>query len=165
MKKWIHSSNELEKRTITITMIVEEESEDIAASDYLNHPKSIKKSKRITDKHLQYLNDIIATFDHNIQAAGFPIVDRHPGSNSYSYYIEFIPITESGEELLPIDLIFRVSDHFSRSAEGSKNSSFARIIGFTLENEDFDKASELIYEGVRILRELKKGNIDILDQL
>ena len=166
MKKWIHSSTSANRQiVITINIQDTDVEKPFAASTYLEHPTSIKKKYRISDKHLEYLNDIIATFDHNLQAAGFEIIDRHHSSNSYSYYITFMPITENGEKLLPIDLIFRVSSHSSKSAEASEGSSFARIISFTLANEDFDKASELIYAGIRIIRELKKGNVDILDEI
>lgn len=166
MKRLVQSSSE-QHRQIVITMNIEEYtgSSPIAANEYLDHPKSINKKHKISDKHLEYLNDIIASFDHNLQVAGFPILDSRPAKNSYSYYITFVPITESGEELLPVDLIFRVSTHSSKSSEGSIGSSFVRIKGFTLEHEDFDKASELIYEGIRIIRELKKGNVDILDEI
>ena len=160
MKKLIHHN-----RSITITMFVDGSYENIAASSYLKHPSNINKKDIISDKHLEYLNDIIATFDHNLQVAGFEILDRHSSKKGYSYYITFVPITESGEKLLPIDLIFRVSNHSSKSSEGSQSSNFARIIGFTLEHESFDEASELIYKGIRIIRELKKGNIKILDQI
>lgn len=161
MKKWIHSQN----RQIVITMLVDDFENSIAASNYLDHPLNIRKKDLISDKHLEYLNDIIATFDHNLQVAGFEIIDRHSSKKGYSYYITFIPVTESGQELLPIDLIFRVSNHSSKSSEGSQSSNFARIISFTLEHESFDEASELIYEGIHIIRELKKGNTKILDQI
>lgn len=165
MKRRIHAAEQLH-RQIVITVNVEEVNQDIAASsEYLSHPKNIKKKFRISDKHLEYLNDIIASFDHNLQVAKFDIIDRRSASNSYSYYITFIPITESGEKLLPIDLVFRVSNHSSKSASESGSSSFARIVSFTLQHEDFDKASDLIYEGIRIIRELKKGNVSILDEI
>lgn len=165
MKKWIYADS-TSNRQLTITMYIRDANElQLAASDYLDHLKSIKKKYRISDEHLKMLNDIIASFDHNIQVAGFKITNRRKASNSYSYYITFIPITDEGEKLLPIDLIFRVSSHNSESAEASADSSFARIVTFALEHEDFNKASELIYEGVQILKELKKGNVDILDQL
>ena len=169
MKKLIRSdsSSNGSNRQIIVTVNAEvaDATNSIAASEYLSHPKSVKKKYRISDKHLQYLNDIISTFDYNLQAAGFDIINRHPVSNSYSYYITFIPITEDGVKLIPIDLVFKVSTHYSKSAEGSVGSEFARIVSFTLEHEDFDKASELIYEGIRIIRELKRGNADILDEI
>ena len=168
MKRWIHSSISTNaNRQVVITMNIGDAdmTKSVAADIYLEHPENIKKKYRISDKHLQYLNDIIATFDHNLQAAGFDIIDRCPAGNSYSYYITFIPVTEDGRQLLPIDLIFRISDHSSKSAEASAGSTFARIVSFSLEHEDFDKASELIYEGIRIIQELKKGNADILDQI
>ena len=164
MKRVIRADSTVHRR-IVITMHLECDEESLAAATYLEHPHNIKKKFRISEKHLEYLNDIIASFDHNIQAAGFEIVDRHPSKKGYAYYITFIPISIDGERLMPIDLVFRVADHSSKEAEQSVTSSFARIIGFTLEHEDFDKASELIYEGVRIIRELKKGNVDILDEI
>lgn len=164
MKRWIHASSYHNKK-IVITINIEEAEGSIAASEYLSHPKNIKKRNRISDQHLEYINDIIATFDHNIQAAGFPITSRRPAKNSYSYYLTFVPVSEEGEELLPVDLIFRVSSHTSKTAEDSTRSSFARIISFTLGHEDYNKASDLIYKGIYILKELKKGNIDVLDEL
>lgn len=164
MKRWIHASNSVNCQ-ILVTMHIEDAVVDIAASEYLDHPKSVKKKYKISDRHLKMLNDVIASFDYNIQVAGFEILERRKATNSYSYYITFVPITLEGEKLLPIDLIFRVSSHSSKSAEGSKNSYFAQIVSFTLEHEDFNKASQLIYEGVRIIKELQNGNIDVLDEL
>jgi len=164
MKRMVRSDSTI-VRQIVITMIVDYADESIAAAEYLTHPKNVKKRYRITDRHLEYLNDIIASFDHNIQAANFEIVNRRSSKKVYAYYIQFIPITISGERLMPIDLVFRVANHSNLAAENSETSSFARIVGFTLEHEDYDKASELIYRGVYILRELRKGNVDVLDEL
>lgn len=164
MKRYIYSNTELHKQ-IVITMYVEEVAEDVAANTFINHPANVAKKKRITDQHLKMLDDIIATFDANLRIAKFNIIKEYQASNTYSYYIVFQPVTEDGEILLPIDLIFRISNHSSKSADLSSQSSFVRIVGFTLENEDYNTASALIYRGIHIIKELKKGNVDILDQL
>jgi hypothetical protein len=146
-------------------MYIEEAAESVAAGTFINHPANIAKKKRITDKHLEMLDDIIATFDANLRIAKFNIIREYQAGNSYSYYIVFEPVTEYGQVLLPIDLIFRISNHSSKSADLSSQSNFVRVIGFTLDNEDYDKASDLIYRGIHIIRELRKGNSDILDEL
>ena len=105
MNRMIRNSTE-NRRSVIITMWMDEydQPDNLAATtQYIEHPKNIKKKRRISDKHLEYLNDIIATFEANIQVVGFPIIDKHPGGDSYSYYITFTPVTESGEPLMHLE--------------------------------------------------------------
>lgn len=164
MKRYVKSTEEL-LATITITMDIHTKLDKVAATDYIQHPKSISKKRRIPDSHLAMLNDIVASFDSNIRAVGFPIIDEHWPKKSYSYYIKFIPITESGEELLPVKLVFRVANHSNIPAEDSSDSDIVQIVSFTLEHEDKLRSWELIHRGAYILQELRKGNVNVLDEI
>lgn len=137
----------------------------VAAETYLKHPRSIRKDKKISDKHLGLLNDIIASFDNTLKYYHFPILKKYAANNSYSYYIQFEPITYAGEHLAPIRLIFRVSNHVSRSAKGDISSPTTRIVQFTLNDESFDNSLDLIVRGSEICKQLYEGNKRVLDEI
>ena len=166
MKRYIKSKvNVSEPIEICITMNISSQSDSVAAADYIPEPKSIGKKRKISEAHRRMLNDIVASFHANIEVAGFPIIDEHWPPKSYSYYITFVPITDDGVELLPVKLVFRVSNHSNYAADKSSQSDFVQVVSFTLEKESFSRTTELIYEGIRILKELKKGNVGILDEI
>ena len=165
MYRMIKDEDRDRTKVIEITMIVDDEGAIAAASSYLHHPKSIEPEKRITDGHLQLLNDIILSFDMMIKSYKFDIVKKYSASNSYSYYIHFDPITESGEKLSPVRLIFRVSNHPSRSAKGSINSPKVRAVTFMLGEENFQNSLDLIEQGSQILERLYHGDKSVLDEL
>lgn len=158
MKRYVKSSD-----VTTIELVIELEilKSGIAAThNFLDHPKSSKE--KLSNFKLSLLNDIIASVDNSIRYYKFPIVSKGPANNSYSYYIRFIPVTATGEQLSPIEIVFRISSHYSKSGAGSATSPRVRVVQFVLGNESFEDSFELIDRAAYICEQLYAGNRNAL---
>lgn len=147
--------------SIEIVIDVAYDFEMIAAA--IEHPANISKRKRISDAKLNILNEIVYSVMSAIHSHGFTVISTRQSKKSYSYYVKFWPKTDSGERLFPIDFQFRISDHNMKQNE-HRESCTMRIINLQFGGVDFDNSVDLIVAADNICTELKKGNIDVLNQ-
>ena len=159
MKRYVKPKN-LTTIELVIEIEIDKSLEPAAAEDFLDHPKSSKE--KISNFKLSLLNDIIASVDNSIRYYKFPIIKKGQAGNSYSYYIRFIPVTAKGEQLAPVEIIFRVSTHYSKTAEGSADSPKVRVVQFVLGNESFEDSFALIDKAAYICEQLYAGNRNVL---
>lgn len=138
---------------------------DVAASQKLLRKTNISKKDQISDKYLDYLNDIIDSVCNSIEYYHFPILNEYASGKGYPYYITFQPITESRELLTPIELGFRISNHRNKLAERSSSSSRVRIIRLTLAEEPYTSSLELIDRAAEICERLYHGDLTVLDEI
>ena len=132
----------------------------------VNHPSNIKRRERLDEIKLTILNDVVDSCISCINSAGFPISKQYQSSKSYTYYIQFQPITESGEKLIPVELMFRISgDHKSQSiAEDVASTSTVIIKSITLGQKEYESYPQVILALQDICNELKQGNINVLSK-
>lgn len=161
MKRYVKPKN-LTIIELVIELEIDKSLESVAAQDFLDHPKSSKE--KISDFKLSLLNDIIASVDNSIRYYKFPIIKKGPAGNSYSYYIRFIPVTASGEQLAPVEIVFRISSHYSKTAAGSVDSPKVRVVQFVLGNESFEDSFALIDRAAYICEQLYAGNRAVLTE-
>lgn len=99
--------------------------------------RNLRSELQLTDKQLTAYRDFINSAVSFIEKVGFRIVDEYQSDFSYSYYIEFEPITYEGIDnpLAGINVKFRISDHIppkyvqhSRISEKSSGVIFKSFI-------------------------------------
>ena len=129
----------------------------------IEHPANISKRKRISDAKLNILNEVVYSVMSAIHSHGFTVISHRQSKKSYSYYVKFWPKTDSGERLFPIDFQFRISDHNLKQNQ-YKEPTTIRIINLQLGGQDYSNSVELIEAADRICTELKKGNVDVLNE-
>ena len=161
MKRYVKPKN-LTTIELVIELEIDKSLESVPAEDFLDYPKTLKE--KISDFKLSLLNDIIASVDNSIRYYRFPIVKKGPAGNSYSYYIRFTPVTTEGKQLAPVEIVFRISSHYSKAAEGSADSPKVRVVQFVLGNESFEDSFALIDRAAYICEQLYLGNKDAITE-
>ena len=154
-------------RIMDIEIVVEYSSEYFAASRIIDHPKNIKKRKRISSVNLQILNDVVASVKSRIESSPqFKVTKQtSPGKNkSYSYYIQFDVYDKDGNILVPVGIRFRISNHPKHGIQNEVGSGSVVIRSFVLKGKHYENSVEIILTVNRICSELEKGNIKILDE-
>lgn len=155
-------------KIIDIEIILEYEYSHVAASDgLLNHPKNIKRRRRISDIKLQILNDVAASAKSRIETSEqFVVTYETPaGKNKdYTYYIQFDVYDKEGNKLIPVGIRFRISNHTMKGEETPIDSNTVVIRSFVLKGKNYDNSVAIIQTINMICSELERGNIKILDQ-
>lgn len=136
---------------------------DIAATDLIKHPDSIKKSRRLNDLKLQILNSIAMSAVVSIKGQGLEIVKQKQSKKDYTYYIQFRVTYEDGSTF-DTAIIFRIGNHPMKGDETDIDSGSVIIRDFVVKGKRYDNSASIIQTIGNICVELKKGNIKILDE-
>ena len=114
---------------------------------------SLDRKVKFLTRCIDAWNSLIISFDYNLQVAGFKIVKRVEGYDRHK--IMFRPVTNRGGLSQLVEMKFRLKIDPSTRED--------RIQNFTVGHSELNTSMDVIYEGIRIMQELKKGNIDVLD--
>lgn len=164
MKIFKHDVSFTDTKRLEIQIVLEVVNDDRIVASYVKHPSSIKKRRKLDELKLVIINDVVASAMNSIKAQNFPILSQRQSKKDYSYYIMFQPIDDFGNKLIPIDLKFRITTHSSKSIpDDDTTAATVRIKSFILEGETFSNSVDLIHAIDNICKELKKGNISVLD--
>ena len=154
------------KYVLRIEWIAEESPLDIAANGYITHPKNIKRRNHIHEDKLRILNDAAMSLSSMLEARHF-ILSRPPkqSSRSYSFYTHFYPVTDDGETLGKVEIVFRLSDH--EQPKGAPKVapdpiSPIRIRIFLIGDEELEDVIAFTLKLGEILDKLKAGDYSVL---
>lgn len=116
MKRYIRT----EKQNIVelnVTIDIGYHTDSVAASDYIEHPKNIRKTQRIDNIKLVILNDIVWSLMSVMNSHGFKIIKRYQSKKSYAYYIwcDIDPEKKFGLPIFKIN--FRIADHLNKGLD------------------------------------------------
>lgn len=150
-------------RIIDVLILIEYENQDLAAARLIEHPKNIAKHRRINELKLQILNDIAASALSSIQSCGFEITQNRQYKKDYSYYIQFNATDKEGNLLVPVGIRFRISNHKMKGNETELNSETVVIRSFVVRGKHYENSVSIIQTISMICRELRNGNLDVLD--
>lgn len=162
MKRYIRS----EKQNIVeldVTINFGYQTENVAATEYVNHPRSVKKASRLDAKKLVILNDIIETLLSIMASYGFRFIKQYQSKKSYSYYI-WCNIDPEGKYNLPIVKInFRIADHLNEGLDkNTVEATRAYIKSIIVGDEEYTSPVEMITEFDNMCKELSQGNLNAL---
>ncbi len=158
MKKLIKES-----KIIDIEIVLEYQYKSIAADQLIKHPDNISKRRKLNDLKLQILNVTAASAKSIISSNGFEIGKCYQSGKDYTYYIPFTVIKEDGNEL-PVGIKFRIGNHEMHGDENPIDSTKVIIREFILKGKHYDNSVSIIQTIDKICKELKHGNIKILDE-
>ena len=162
MKKLLHRKKY--KFIIEVSMDLQE---SIAATDIIQYRPNISKKFQLTDDQLTAYDDLIKSVLSVVTFNKFRILDKHQSGKSYSYYITFYPIDESGTELDEVEIEFRIANHSGKGVPDEESiASSKRIIkSFKLGSTRYPNTFSIVQAVSGICDELKIGNYGILDEL
>ena len=138
---------------------------DTVAAAEMNHPTSISKKKKLADYKLVILNDIVESVLSTIRGFGFDITRKHQSKKSYTYYVWFQPISETGEKLVPVQIQFRISgDHVSRTEEDNSQYGSVVVKSIFIGPNEYDNPVSVILAIEEMCKGLQKGDITVLSK-
>lgn len=147
---------------LSVLINLEYTPQHVAASE-VSHPSNIRKKNRLDEIKLTILNDIVDTALSAIRSAGFEITKKYQSKRSYTYYIWFQPISDSGEKLTPVEVEFRISgDHKSRTMQDNETYSKVIVKSIVIGPEEYDNPAYVLQAFDEICVGLKQGDMAVL---
>ena len=164
MKRYIRKSNPV--YIILIDINTEVVQSNVAAANYVNHPKSVKRSIRMSDQELKFYNDFIDEMRTPILSRNFIILKEYQSKKSYAYYIDFFPIDHQGNRFQEaVRILFRVADHDTAYREDDRVSEELIIKSFTLNGVTYASPYQLRKKISDICDHLQDGDFDYVSNL
>lgn len=165
MKRYIRASKQ-PIINLEIVINVEQHPSRVAASgglNYVNHPLSIKKSKRLSEAKLTILDDITGSMLSALRGAGFIILSTKQSKKSYSYYI-LCDIDPEGKFDYPLlQVKFRVADHRAAGlADDLTDTGYLFIKNIYIGPEEYSDPMKAILEFNKMCEDLSNGDISAL---
>ena len=152
----------------TINIIVEldfkKTDHAITSSDKLLKHQSINKKYRVSDEELVILHDIVYSVLSCLTSRKFKIIEKYQSARSYTYYVQFMTISDSGEEMSPVNIKFRIADHDNKYLDEPLETTDVIIKSITIGDEIYHNSVGVVVAFSHICSELKKGNLDILNR-
>ena len=141
--------------------------DSIAATDIIEFRPNISKKHQLTEDQLTAYDDCIKSILSVITSNKFHIIDKYQSGKSYSYYVVFYPVEDSGKELDEVELEFRIANHPGKGlSDDEPVVTSTRIIkSFKLGSKRYPSTYEIVKAVSGICTELKLGNYEILDEL
>ena len=147
------------KYLIEIVFNYEPNYEDVAASARVSHPKSIKKSKRLTDAQLRTFNDLVDSMIGPLIKRKFIIKNEYQSKRSYAYYVDFYPVDRQGVKFNDtVRILFRASDHDLVHGEEGFVAEDLILKSFTLLGETYTDPFALQRKVIDICEHLMDGD-------
>jgi len=143
MKRYIKGS--INRIEIEIVMVMEYSDSIAAANRPVIEYRDLSFDHQLTSAQLEDYRNFIRSAVSIIYNFGFDVVDEYQSNKSYSYYIQFTPQPYKGfeDELLELDVKFRLSDHYQESNNTTDQSTN------TLSNASGTIFKSFVVEGVR----------------
>ena len=135
---------------------------DSIAASIIEHPKNIKKRKRLSEIKLGILNDIVEGVIGCIKSYNFPILQCYQSKRSYSYYVTFQPVDDEGNTSAPIPIKFRMSDHCRRDIENADPQDVI-ILSVKMGDYIFENRIEFQIDFSRMCKGLAEGKLSSID--
>ena len=127
--------------------------------------RELADSLQLLKKQLEEYRNFVRSIVSIIKNFGFDVVDEYQSSKSYSYYVQFTPEPYKGfeDEMLELDVKFRISDHYQESSsvtEGNPSSKNAGVIfkSFVVEGVNHSDIASAMLDVKHICQDLKIGN-------
>ena len=152
------------KDCIELVVTINIETRTHVAASAVNHPKSIKQAKKLSDSKLLILNDIVSSVLSVIQSYNFAIIKKYQSNKSYTYYIWFQPQAEDGQKLTPVKIVFRISgDHDSKSIDDNIAEGTQVVVrSFLTGDEEYKDIFVLMSKIDKICKGLSEGDVSEL---
>lgn len=97
MKRYVTKANNLTHYLLRVIIEVGYLN-DVAASEYVNHPKTVSKKDKLSDEELAALDGLVAQILKMLNKFNFTISKKTQSPKSYTYYIKFTPTDANGDE-------------------------------------------------------------------
>ena len=137
-----------------------------AATSYVKHPVSIKKSARMSNQELQFYNDFIDEMHTPILSRNFIIINEYQSKKSYAYYIDFYPVDRDGKKFdEAVRILFRVAEHNQVHGTPDRVSEELIIKSFTLDGVTYPSPYRLRLKISDICEHLQDGDFDYVSNL
>lgn len=126
--------------------------------------RDLKNDYQLTSDQLIAYNNVINVIVEHIKRIGFDIVDEYQSDLSYSYYIQFMPITYEGfeDKSLGLDVKFRISDHALpekfESIRNSNKSAGVMFKSFVIAGITHDSIQSAVAHVKKVCEDLKVGD-------
>lgn len=154
MKRYINDK----KRWIEITLYVNPSLPQEIAAVKLRHPSSKLK---LTDEELQIYEDFVETILSVINGHDFRIIKDYQSKRSYAYYVDFYPVSKTGEILDLVHVIFRVAEHTMKHGEDGLNKN-VYVKSFVINDIEYDKIMPFRNRVSYLCDRLQEGDYDEL---
>lgn len=149
------------KHIIQVDVVIEYDSDKVAASKDLN----IKKKYKLDEVKQTIFETIFSNVCKILEKKNFEILETYQSKKGNAGYITFYPVTITGEILDAIQIKFRISDHPSRTInKGDKVPKTVKIISFIVTDHIFNNNVDFLLEIDDLCDNLQSGNLDVLDE-
>lgn len=166
MKRFIYSKIEVDVPTIEIVINVSYNSDfyvssaETSENEKIHHPVSKKRSKMLSDAKLRVLNNLVSRALSHLRQHKFQINSIKEEKNSYTMYIDFVPVTSEDETLKRMFFKFRISDHPIHGGSSNKIT----IMSFEMNRKNCSNVIELSREIDDVCDRLKEGDLTVLNR-
>ena len=163
MKRYIktHSYAKEPKYIIEIIINTEVSESEVAASEKIKHPLSVKKKNRLSDDELRLYNDFIDSMRTPIISRNFIIIREYQSKKSYAYYIDFDPVDKQGQPFNgPVRIQFRFAEHNQKHGKAENTSSDLIIKSFTFNDITYDSYYPIFKKVIDICNHLQEGDFE-----
>ena len=166
MKRFIYSKIEVDVPVIEIVINVRYNSdfyvssEETPENEKIHHPVSKKRSKMLSDAKLRVLNNLVSRALSHLRQHEFQINSIKEEKNSYTMYIDFVPVTSEDKTLRRMFFKFRISDHPIHGGSSNKIT----IISFEMNRKNCSNVIELSREIDDICDRLIEGDLTVLNR-
>ena len=116
---------------------------------------NISKDYQISDIQLQAYNDLVSNILSIIRVNNFNVKRKYQSKSSYSFYIHVKPSFYEGIDTEPVEVIFRISDHPTKS---DYKVTGALIHSVIINFEEFTNGNKIIQKIREICKDLKAGD-------
>lgn len=162
MKKLIYNEDSKmrdAKYLIEIVFNYDYKFDDIAASERVKHPTSVKKKFRMSDSQLQTYNDLVDSMIAPLIKRNFIINKEYQSKRSYAYYIDFYPVDREGNRHdESVRLLFRAAEHQMKHGEEGPVSEDLILKSFMLLGEEYKDPFALQRKVIDICEHLMDGD-------
>ena len=157
MKRYIKSNqikNKIEVEIIAICPNLASYDIDLAASKKVNlQYRNLKSEWQLTSEQFEAWKNFINSVVAIITKFGFGIVDDYQSGESYSYYVQFTPQPYLGfeDEMLELDVKFRLSDHYQdqRKEKSEHTASYIDRKAIAKESKNSPIFTSFVVEGIK----------------
>lgn len=167
MKRFVYSS-EADQNVPVIEIVVNMlynpdfyiSAAEVLENEKIHHPVSKKRSKMLSDAKLRVLNNLVSRTLSHLRQHKFQINSIKEEKNSYSMYIDFVPVTSEDKTLQRMFFKFRISDHPMHGGSSNKIT----IMSFVMNRKNCSNVIELSREIDDVCDRLKEGDLTVLNR-
>lgn len=146
------------KNKIYVDMMITDSWDQIVSDIEIRDPISMSKKYRLSEDAKSDWSDFLTSVISVIRGRHFDIIRQYQSSKSYSYYVDFYPVTLDGQKLDEVELIFRFSDHRHKNAVGEFQTEDFMFRSFEVNGQRYKSTYDVMMAVRHICEDLQKGD-------